>query len=102
MGKDSSSHTSAFLMGAVIGGIAGAVCALLLAPKTGQEMREDLNRQADVLRQKGIDVAQYAKEKSEGLAKTVSLQTVQVADKVKRLPEYIRISGKKRSSGSEQ
>lgn len=36
------SKNGKFLAGALIGGTAAAVVALLLAPKSGKEMREDL------------------------------------------------------------
>ena len=34
-----------FFLGAVIGGTAAAVAALLLAPKSGKELRDDLSNQ---------------------------------------------------------
>ena len=36
-----------FLLGALIGGTAAAVTALLFAPKSGKELREDLAKEAD-------------------------------------------------------
>jgi len=98
MGKEKSSNSGSFFLGAVIGGMVGATVALLLAPKSGKELRGDLNQQTAVFKQKGTDLAQYAKEKSGGLAKTVSEQSVQVVDKVKKLPSYIRLSGRKTDS----
>ena len=97
MGKEKSS-TGGFLLGALIGGLVGATAALLLAPKSGKELRGDLNQQSALLKQKSTDLAQYAKEKSSGLAKSVSEQSVQVVDKVKKLPSYIKIGGKKETS----
>ncbi|MGH2119773.1 YtxH domain-containing protein, partial [Aerococcus sp. L_32] len=41
-----SRNTGSFLLGAIIGGTAGAVAALLFAPKSGREFRDDLNQQA--------------------------------------------------------
>ncbi len=35
-----------FLLGAVVGGILGAVSALLLAPKSGRELRSDLSEKS--------------------------------------------------------
>ena len=35
-----------FLLGALIGGTAAAVTALLFAPKSGKELREDLAKEA--------------------------------------------------------
>ena len=97
MGKEKSS-TGGFLLGALIGGLVGATAALLLAPKSGKELRGDLNQQSALLKQKSTDFAHYAKEKSSGLAKSVSEQSIQVVDKVKKLPSYIKIGGKKEES----
>ena len=38
-----------FLLGAVVGGTAAAIAALLLAPKSGKELRDELAAQADDL-----------------------------------------------------
>lgn len=37
-------HRTNFIIGMMLGGIAGAVAALLLAPKSGKALREDLNQ----------------------------------------------------------
>lgn len=43
MGKhDESSYTKGFVFGALIGASVGAIAALLLAPKSGAELRKDL------------------------------------------------------------
>lgn len=41
-----------FLAGVVVGGILGAVAALLLAPQSGAELRASLQEQANVERQR--------------------------------------------------
>ncbi len=47
--EKSSNH---FLLGALVGGLAGALTALLLAPKSGRELRNTLNSQAGSLMDK--------------------------------------------------
>lgn len=59
---------SRFLLGAVIGGTAAAVAALLLAPKSGKELRKDLAEQADQFKDKASDYTEYAKEKGDELS----------------------------------
>lgn len=61
-----------FLIGTLIGGIVGASVALLLAPKSGKELRSDLNEQALI-----------AKEKGGQLAETAKLKTTDIIEKVK-------------------
>ncbi len=69
--------TSGFLLGAIIGGTAAAAAALLLAPKSGKELREDLIDQLDdmsegkaselagIAQVKGNEIGDFAKHKKE-------------------------------------
>jgi gas vesicle protein len=81
-----------FMIGTLIGGIVGAATALLLAPKSGKDLRNDLNEQAVVLKEKSgqwkdtaveksNELAAVAKEKSAALSKTVQEQSNTVKDK---------------------
>jgi gas vesicle protein len=72
-----------FVTGAIVGGLAGALAALLLAPKTGKELRDSLNEQTSSLRNKSGDLASVAKEKASGLKDTVSQQSSTIVNKVK-------------------
>ncbi|WLD92399.1 YtxH domain-containing protein [Alkalihalobacillus sp. AL-G] len=89
--KESSSiDTKDFLIGSLIGGIVGAATALLLAPKSGKELRTDLNEQAIVIKDKSNEVATLAKEKSSTLAQNVNDQTNQAASRVKDFSTNVR------------
>lgn len=61
-----------FLIGTLIGGIVGASIALLWAPKSGKELRTNINEQAYIV-----------KEKGEKLAETAKQRTTSILDKVK-------------------
>ncbi|MCA1032377.1 YtxH domain-containing protein [Bacillus timonensis] len=85
-----------FIIGSVVGGIIGAATALFLAPKSGKELRDDLNEQATLVKEKtgtwkntaiekGNELAGVAKEKTASLSKTVSEQSSQLMTKVKEL-----------------
>lgn len=85
-----------FLIGALVGGIVGAATALFLAPKSGKEMRSDLNVQAQALKEKtgqfaetakikGVEFVEAAKEKSNTISQTVSKQSSEIINKVKGL-----------------
>jgi gas vesicle protein len=66
--------SNSFLLGALIGGIAGAAAALFLAPKTGKELRNAVTNQAGSLMDKTIELRGSVKNKSNELAtKTSSL-----------------------------
>jgi len=98
---DHNINAKDFLMGALIGGIVGGITALLFAPKSGKELREDLNTQSQAVRKKGGDLAVIAKEKSVDLAKTVSQQRMQLMNKVRVLPDYIGITPAKPSENAD-
>jgi gas vesicle protein len=52
---ETSSHTSGFVMGLLCGAAVGAAVGLLLAPKTGAEMRRTLADSAEKLRRKASE-----------------------------------------------
>ncbi|WP_433743761.1 YtxH domain-containing protein [Falsibacillus pallidus] len=92
--NDQNMNTKDFLIGALIGGIVGATTALFLAPKSGKELRDDLNIQAmqlkekssqfkDTAVEKGNEWAAVAKEKTSALSQAV--QTNDLVNKVKNL-----------------
>lgn len=57
-----------FILGAILGGIAGAAVGMLFAPKTGKELRSTLNQQANSLLDKSVKLSGDAVEKGGGLA----------------------------------
>ncbi|MFC0474022.1 YtxH domain-containing protein [Robertmurraya beringensis] len=89
-----TSGSKEFLMGAIIGGLVGAATALFLAPKSGKEMRTELNTQAeslkgktsqlyDVAKTKSTELAEVAKVKSSSIGQAVSKQSNDMMSKVK-------------------
>ncbi|MDF2557101.1 MAG: YtxH protein [Bacillales bacterium] len=51
-----------FVIGAAIGGAVGAIAALLLAPKKGSELRQDIMEKADDLLDKTVDIREKGSE----------------------------------------
>lgn len=51
-----NSYSKGFLIGALVGGAVGAITALLLAPKSGKELREDISRKSNELMDKAQDI----------------------------------------------
>ncbi|WP_456273719.1 YtxH domain-containing protein [Bacillus sp. AK031] len=91
---EGSINAKDFLIGSLIGGIVGAATALFLAPKSGKELRDDLNTHAGSLKEKssqwretamerGNDLAAAAKERTSGITKTVQEQSNNLVNKVK-------------------
>ncbi|WP_338449139.1 YtxH domain-containing protein [Niallia oryzisoli] len=93
---DSRMSTKDFLIGTLIGAAVGSLTALLLAPKSGKELRGDLNNQAYLLREKtdhiresvsikGNELTSTVKDKTTAISKKVSEQSVDLVNKVKGL-----------------
>lgn len=88
--NQSNINAKDFIIGSLVGGIVGAATALFLAPKSGKELRNDLNDQAIVLKDKSTEIASKAKETSQTIAKSVQEQSSQVAGKVKNISDRFR------------
>lgn len=84
--NDAVQGTNNFILGAILGGIAGAAVGMLFAPKTGKELRGTLNQQANSLLdksvklsgdvvEKGSELAAVTKEKATSLSKAVVQQS---------------------------
>lgn len=69
MSNQQDNFTKGFLIGALIGGTAGAVAALLLAPKSGVELRRDLAEKSGEWYEKANE---YAAEQSKVVGKAVN------------------------------
>lgn len=78
-----NSNSKDFVTGAIVGGIAGALAALLLAPKSGRELRGSLNEQTVTLKDKGSELASVAMDKAGALKETVTQQSSTLINKVK-------------------
>jgi len=52
-----------FIIGTVIGSLAGVAAALLLAPKSGREIRGDINQGASQMKDRADEWIQIAQEK---------------------------------------
>jgi gas vesicle protein len=68
-----------FLMGAVVGGLLGAMAALLLAPKSGRELRQDITEQYGTISEKTQQIANTVSEKTQQIASTVGEKTANIA-----------------------
>lgn len=73
-----------FLWGALTGAVTGAVTALLLAPKSGRELRKDIGDAAVKVGEKTVDLSRQAGSAVQSLAKRASgfaVDTKQAAGK---------------------
>lgn len=60
--SENNSDFGAFLAGFVIGGLVGAATALILAPQSGEQMRDQIAHKGQELRQLGEERVQHYRE----------------------------------------
>jgi gas vesicle protein len=63
------------LIGALVGGIVGMVTALLVAPKTGKELRSDITNQVNTVTEKTQQAVNAVSDKTQGIVKAVGSHT---------------------------
>lgn len=73
----------AFLVGFVVGGLTGAVAALLLAPQSGEETRAVIKEKAIVLRDKTGETVDEAYARAEAAAAEARARFEELADTTK-------------------
>jgi len=89
-----------FMIGALIGGMLGGAVALLLAPKSGKELRNDINGGAKYISdktekfrqtaiEKGTELAEVAKVKTNTLSEKVSKQSATILENVKNVKQKV-------------
>ena len=87
------SKSGGFLLGAFIGASAAAVTALLFAPKSGKELREDLAKEAarykeqlseygEIARAKSVEFAEVAKTSTQDIRINLQEQAGHLKEKV--------------------
>lgn len=77
------SDTRGTLKGALIGGLVGAAAALLLAPKSGRELRGDIRDKYASVQDRAKRLASDASDKTREIAKTLGNQASEAADKTR-------------------
>jgi gas vesicle protein len=71
------------LIGAVVGGVIGAITALLIAPKSGAELRSDISNQVNTVSDKTQQAVQAVTHKTQEIVKAVGSQTSEWIGKTK-------------------
>ena len=72
-----------FLKGAMIGTVLGAATALLLAPKSGRELRKDISDQYHNVSEKTKDIAGNVTRRTQDIARNISAKAADLAEKAK-------------------
>lgn len=88
-GEEETVNLKDFVIGALVGGIVGAAAGLLLAPKTGKELRSDVASQAATLKDRGVEISSNAKEKTVQISSQLKEQVDKVKLKTQRGPKVM-------------
>ncbi|AIE61059.1 YtxH domain-containing protein [Bacillus methanolicus] len=96
--KEGNSGSKEFMIGAMIGGVIGAAVALLFAPKSGKELRNNLNEQAIVLKEKTGKFRESVMTKGNSLASAAKEKTVQLREQAKIKGNELASVAKERTS----
>lgn len=83
---------SGFMLGVLIGGAVGAVSSLLLAPKTGARMREDLSNRYRSVMDKTREWASAATDKTKDVASRVANRASDLMDQAEEGKQQMRDS----------
>ncbi|GKU79920.1 YtxH domain-containing protein [Paenibacillus sp. L3-i20] len=76
--------TKGFLLGALAGGVLGSITALLLAPKPGKELRQDISSQARKVGEGTIKAAGKVGEQTGRFARGIGDQAIHIVDLTKQ------------------
>lgn len=93
--SDNSNEFGAFMSGLLLGGIAGAVTALLLAPQSGEETRKVIIDKSLELKDKAVETVEEARQQAEKAAEDARLAaqeyTQKAQEQAKKLQEQGRV-----------
>jgi len=75
--------TGGTIKGVIVGGVIGAAAALLLAPKSGRELRSDICDRYSTIQDRTKQILSDAGGKTQEIAKQVGQQASDIADKTR-------------------
>lgn len=90
----------AFLVGFVVGGLTGAVVALLFAPQSGEETRALIKDKSIELRDKAQLTAEEAYARAEAAAKEARTRAEELAKEARTRAEQLAAEVKERGKGA--
>ena len=90
MTEKKCTSTQNFVLGGLIGAAFGSVVALLLAPKSGRELRSDINGQVQSAKEKAYVVKDAAIEKGAELSDYAKIQTDSLKEQTARFTDTVK------------
>jgi gas vesicle protein len=92
--SDNNNEFGAFLSGVLLGGIAGAITALLLAPQSGEETRKVILDKGIELRDKAMETVDDARLRAEKAAEEARLAAQEYSQKLQDQAKHLQEQGR--------
>lgn len=87
--SDNNMNGKDFVLGALVGGIIGAAAALLLAPKSGRELRQDIGEGYQVVVEKTTEIAGDLSQKGQVLVDQAKEKGTELVGKAKDVTNQV-------------
>ncbi|MEK7278019.1 MAG: YtxH domain-containing protein [Chloroflexota bacterium] len=94
MASNNDSDTGSFLVGFIIGGLVGAAVALILAPQSGAETREQIRQKGIELKEQGEETLTEARAKAEAAAAEARARAEKLAGDAKTRAQELAKQGR--------
>ena len=92
--SDNSNEFGAFMSGLLLGGIAGAITALLLAPQSGEETRKVIIDKSVEIRDKAMETVEDARQRAEQAAEEARVAAQEYSQKVQEQAKSLQEQGR--------
>ncbi len=84
----------AFMSGLLLGGIAGAITALLLAPQSGEETRQVIIDKSIEIKDKALETVEEARQRAEKAAEDARIAAQEYTQKLQEQAKNIQEQGR--------
>ncbi len=88
----------AFLAGVIVGGLTGAAVALLMAPKSGEEVRGTIREKSIELRERAQETVEEARQRAEKAIEETQAQAESAIEEMRKRVEEITELARERSA----
>lgn len=92
--SDNNNEFGAFMSGLLLGGIAGAITALLLAPQSGEETRKVILDKSLELKDKALETVEEARQRAEKAADDARLAAQEYTHKLQEQAKGLQEQGR--------
>ena len=92
--SDNNNEFGAFMSGLLLGGIAGAITALLLAPQSGEETRKVIIDKSIEIKDKALETVEDARQRAEQAAEDARIAAQEYSQKVQEQAQNLQEQGR--------